>query len=51
MKSEKEKMVNGDLYNPADPELVQGRMNARKQTRIFNESLETDESKRSILLK
>jgi len=51
MKSEKEKMVNGDLYNPADPELVQGRMNARKQTRIFNESLETDEGKRTILLK
>ena len=51
MKSEKEKMVNGDLYNPADPELVQGRMNARKQTRIFNESLETDEGKRTVLLK
>jgi hypothetical protein len=33
IKTEKEKMLNGQLYNAADPELLRDRMNARKITR------------------
>lgn len=51
MKTEKEKMLNGELYNAADPELLRERTNARRLTRLFNESLETDECKRTELLK
>lgn len=51
MKSEKEKMVSGDLYKAADPELLKERINARRLTRLFNESLETDDNKRMELLK
>lgn len=51
VKTEKEKMVNGDFYNPADPELIKDRSNARKLTRIFNESIETEDNIRSVLLK
>lgn len=51
MKTEKEKMVNGDFYNPTDPELVKDRNNARKLTRIFNESIETEDNIRTVLLK
>lgn len=51
MKTEKEKMLNGELYNAADPELISDRINARRLTRLYNESLETDDSKRTELLK
>jgi maltose O-acetyltransferase len=51
MKTEKEKMVNGELYNAADHELVKDRMNARKLTRLFNESHETDVNKRTEIVK
>lgn len=51
MKTEKEKMLNGELYNAADPELIKGRLNARRLTRLFNDSLETDDNKRTELLK
>lgn len=51
MKTEKEKMLNGELYNAEDPELRSERMNARRLTRMFNESLETDGNKRTGLLK
>ncbi|MEH7011671.1 maltose acetyltransferase domain-containing protein [Neobacillus niacini] len=50
MKTEKEKMLSGELYNPAEPELLQGRLNARRLTRLYNETLETDEEKRTALL-
>lgn len=51
MKTEKDKMVNGDFYNPTDPELVKDRNNARKLIRIFNESIETEDNIRTVLLK
>lgn len=51
MKSEKEKMLNGELYNAADPELLKERMNARRLTRLFNESPESDDNKRTELVK
>ena len=51
MRTEKEKMLNGDLYNPDDIELVKERLNARRLTRIFNQTIETEEEKRTDLLK
>ncbi|QIZ08189.1 sugar O-acetyltransferase [Priestia megaterium] len=50
MKTEKEKMLNGELYNAADTQLLRERMNARRLTRLFNDSLETDDKKRTELL-
>lgn len=51
MKTEKEKMLNGELYNAGDTELVNERLNARRLTRLYNQSLETDNNKRTKLLK
>ncbi|MFD0048142.1 maltose acetyltransferase domain-containing protein [Actinomycetes bacterium NPDC127524] len=51
MKTEKEKMILGEMYNPADPELTERRVSARRQVRIFNETLETEIDKRTALLK
>jgi maltose O-acetyltransferase len=51
MKTEKEKMLNGGLYNAADPELIKDRMNARRLTRLFNESHEIDFNQRTEILK
>lgn len=51
MHSEKEKMLNGELYNAADPELLRGRENARRLTRLYNQTLETEYEKRTELLK
>ncbi|AKG34819.1 maltose acetyltransferase domain-containing protein [Paenibacillus durus] len=50
-KSEKEKMLNGELYQAADPELVKDRLNARRLTRLYNQSLETDDEHRTELLR
>ncbi len=51
MKTEKEKMLNGELYNAADSELIQGRINARRLTRLFNLTSETENLKKNELLK
>ncbi|MEQ2528799.1 sugar O-acetyltransferase [Robertmurraya yapensis] len=51
MKTEKAKMLDGELYNAGDPELVRDRVNARRLTRLFNETLETDLDKRTEILK
>lgn len=51
MKTEKQKMVAGDMYDPFVPELIEGRNRARRLTRTFNQSLETDELKRTEILK
>ncbi|KQL34380.1 sugar O-acetyltransferase [Psychrobacillus sp. FJAT-21963] len=51
MISEKEKMLNGELYNPIDPELLREKLTARKLTRLYNQTLETEEDKRTELLK
>jgi maltose O-acetyltransferase len=51
MKTEKEKMLDGEMYNPADTQLVKDRENARRQVRIYNETLETEGNKRTKLLK
>ncbi|MBM7565995.1 maltose acetyltransferase domain-containing protein [Paenibacillus sacheonensis] len=49
-KTEKEKMISGELYNAGDPELVQERLRARRISRLFNESLETEDERRRELL-
>ncbi|RXS91436.1 sugar O-acetyltransferase [Geobacillus sp. PK12] len=51
MKTEKEKMLAGQWYNPADPELVKERERARRLVRLYNETLETEYEKRTALLK
>lgn len=51
MKTEKEKMIAGEIYDPADPILVKDREEARRKVRIYNQSLESEEEKRTELLK
>jgi maltose O-acetyltransferase len=51
MLTEKEKMLAGELYDAADPILVKERSNARRLTRLFNLTEETEEEKRTELLK
>ncbi len=51
MKTEKEKMISGELYLAADPELIKERLNARRLTRLYNQSLETEDERRTELVK
>lgn len=51
MKTEKEKMLAGEMYNPGDAILVKDRENARRLVRLYNQSLETEGEKRIELLK
>ncbi|KIL48713.1 maltose acetyltransferase domain-containing protein [Jeotgalibacillus campisalis] len=51
MKSEKEKMIAGEMYAAYDPELVADRQSARKLTRSFNALTETDEAVKQELIK
>ncbi|MEK3886176.1 maltose acetyltransferase domain-containing protein [Bacillus sp. FSL K6-3431] len=50
MTSEKEKMLNGELYDASDTELTSDRINARRLSRLFNQTIETEESIRKGLL-
>ncbi|WP_370224221.1 sugar O-acetyltransferase [Cytobacillus sp.] len=51
MKTEKEKMLAGEMYDPADPILLKEREEARRKVRIYNQTLETEGEKRTKLLK
>ncbi|WP_194758246.1 maltose acetyltransferase domain-containing protein [Priestia megaterium] len=51
MKTEKQKMLNGELYLADDIELSKGRERARRLTRIYNQTTETETIKRKELLK
>lgn len=51
MKSEKEKMLDGELYEPSDRVLQNERLNARRLSRLFNKSSEMDGTDRKLLLK
>ncbi|MDH6364401.1 acetyltransferase-like isoleucine patch superfamily enzyme [Enterococcus sp. PF1-24] len=42
MKSEKEKMINGELYRPSDPELVADHIHAKKQLQAINDASNQD---------
>lgn len=50
MKTEKEKMINGELYMPADPMLEEDRLHARKITRLYNQTHETEQHERTNLI-
>ncbi|GAE31391.1 maltose acetyltransferase domain-containing protein [Halalkalibacter hemicellulosilyticus] len=50
MKTEKEKMIQGELYQANDPELTKERLHARRLTRLFNETNETEEKRRIELI-
>ncbi|WP_249310542.1 sugar O-acetyltransferase [Bacillus sp. FJAT-49736] len=49
--TEKEKMLQGEMYIAADPELINERENARRLTRMYNQTLESDIAGREKLLK
>lgn len=51
MKSEKEKMLNSELYDAGDAQLTRDRMDARRLTRVYNQTIETEENIRTELLK
>lgn len=42
MRTEKDKMISGDLYIASDELLVKERLNARRLTRLYNNTLETE---------
>lgn len=44
-------MLAGELYSAADPELVAERLNARRLTRLYNQTLETELELRDRLLR
>lgn len=48
---EKQKMLAGELYNALDPVLIRERVNARRLTRQYNLTTETELQKRSFILK
>lgn len=50
MKTELEKMLAGELYNAADPELVELRNRARRLARAFNATTELELERRSEIL-
>lgn len=43
-------MLDGELYLAADPQLVAERINARRLTRLYNQTLETEYELRTALL-
>lgn len=49
--SEKQKMINGENYLASDNELVRNRENARRITREYNATIETDTVQREKILK
>ncbi|MCM3543634.1 maltose acetyltransferase domain-containing protein [Priestia megaterium] len=51
MRTEREKMLNGEMYNPADAQLRRDREHARRQVRIYNGTSESEDTKRTELLK
>src|SRR5439155_17542764 len=51
MRTEKEKMLAGELYDPLDSELVQARDRARDLCQDLNSSRERDQDARRSILK
>lgn len=49
-KTEKQKMLSGELYRSTDPELVAERQKARYFTRLYNSTTEQEIEKRSQIL-
>ncbi|WP_368504989.1 sugar O-acetyltransferase [Alkalihalophilus sp. As8PL] len=51
MKTEKQKMLDGELYEPWDAELMKEREQARYLTRMFNQTTETEHGDRVRAIK
>ncbi len=51
MKTEKEKMISGGLYNPLDPQLVAERRRARDLTHALNGTRDEEKEKRRQILR
>ncbi|MEK6480645.1 sugar O-acetyltransferase [Catalinimonas sp. 4WD22] len=51
MKTEKEKMLAGELYDPLDPQLVEERLRTRLLIKELNDSREDEVEERSRILK
>ncbi|MBH0158783.1 acetyltransferase [Fictibacillus sp. 5RED26] len=51
MKTEKEKMIDGEMYRPDDEQLVNERIQARRLTREYNATTEEEVDKRTSLIK
>ena len=51
MKSEKEKMLAGEHYFASDPELRKDFLRAKKLTRLFNATKETQAGRRRKILR
>ena len=51
MPSEKDAMLAGELFSPADPELAADRLRARRLQRLYNTSADDDMSARLALLR
>eukprot|EP00834_Sanchytrium_tribonematis_P000899 NODE_18_length_47517_cov_0.674814.p21 type:complete len:188 gc:universal NODE_18_length_47517_cov_0.674814:1948-1385(-) len=50
-KTERQKMINGEHYDPSDKQLEADRINCRRLMRLFNDSREDELSKRTEILK
>ena len=50
MKTEKQKMLAGELYNALDPQLVRERHRARELLKVLNETFAGDETRRNELI-
>ncbi|MBM7541948.1 Cof subfamily protein (haloacid dehalogenase superfamily) [Amphibacillus cookii] len=51
VKTEKEKMLAGEMYDPADPVLLKDQAEARQKVRLFNQTSESEGKKRQDILK
>jgi maltose O-acetyltransferase len=50
VRTEKEKMLAGELYNAKDPQLVQERRRARNLMKLYNDTLDAETDKRRQIL-
>ncbi len=50
METEKEKMLQGKIYDPSDPELIHLRATAHRLSKEYNDTLEEEEEKRRAIL-
>ena len=51
MSTERQKMLAGEMYDPLDPELVAARARARDLCQDLNETRESDETRRRVILR
>src|SRR5699024_3706576 len=50
LKTEKDKMIAGELYNPLNETLIENRRHARNLTYMYNQTLDEEKTKRHQLL-